>query len=273
MAAQPFIADPGYPRPKFQNPGKSWRVGPFAMALGNLTRAETTVAGARANAEIRGVNRFGKAHLDALYGASPELATARDAMMERLGSAGPTRLQSQLEDQALGDLRLGGTLTPEDERMAQQSARGAFASRGMLYSNPAAVAEVLGRQQFADARRGDRRNFAIQVDQLMGDKEQQDQAFTSTAFGQLFDTLDPYKRVYGAYSQAGSQSSNMPNLLNLHTAHLDYRQRDNQMLMEDRLRRDEMNMNAMLAQQQMQANSRAGAIGAGGQVVGALIGF
>lgn len=268
-----MFKSPNYPRPQFKSAEKQFYAAPFARVYGDLARAESTVAGARAAAETRGVQRFGRAHMDTLFSVSPELAQARDAMMSRLDSSGPTRLQTEMEQQAFDDLRLGGALSAEEERQAQQAARGAFASRGMLHSNPAAVAEVLGRQQFADARRGERRNFAIQVDQLMGDQEQNDRAFTSTAFGQLFDTLDPYKRVYGAYSVPGAQSSATPNMLQMHSDHLNYRQRDNQMLMEDRLRRDEMTMNAMLAQQQMKANSRAGAIGAGGQVLGALIGF
>ena len=66
----------------------------------------------------------------------------------------------QLDQQAQADLALGGSLSAQDEREAQQAARAAFAARGMAVGNPAVAAEILTRDQYSQQRLGERRAFA-----------------------------------------------------------------------------------------------------------------
>ena len=72
----------------------------------------------------------------------------------------------ELESQALSELGLGGRLSEQEERSAQQAARGAFAARGMAMGNPAVAAEVLARDEFARARQAERRAFAGGVSEM-----------------------------------------------------------------------------------------------------------
>jgi hypothetical protein len=76
------------------------------------------------------------------------------------------KILQELNRQALEELKLGGALSAQEERGAQQAARGAFAARGMAFSNPAMVAEVLKRDELARARQAERRAFASSVEGL-----------------------------------------------------------------------------------------------------------
>jgi len=50
------------------------------------------------------------------------------------------------------ELAAGRALTPEEERMAQQAARSAYAARGTALGGQAVASEILGREQFANQR-------------------------------------------------------------------------------------------------------------------------
>jgi len=106
-----------------------------------------------------------------------------DAIANRLGSATPLEgqmtsaaanalanpqspLLSRLNNQAMSDLDLGRTLSAEQELVAQNQARAAFAARGMGVGQPAAAAEILNRDAFGTARQNERRGFAQNVEQL-----------------------------------------------------------------------------------------------------------
>ena len=54
------------------------------------------------------------------------------------------------------ELAAGRALTPEEERMAQQAARSAYAARGTALGGQAAASEILGREQFAAQRQQQR---------------------------------------------------------------------------------------------------------------------
>ena len=90
---------------------------------------------------------------------------------DRLG--GRSDLNAELESQALGDLRLGGQLTEQEQRDAEQAARGAWASRGLAYSPGAVGAEILGRDSATRARRDSRRSFAGGVSNLILSEDEQ----------------------------------------------------------------------------------------------------
>lgn len=268
----------GMPKMNKDGPGKQFIKDSQAFAHGYNTTLNLEMNGAdrRARRETAGVSSLAPGHFAALYGAAPELAMARDAMLSRLSGTGPSELSAELESQALTDLRQGGDLSPQEQRQAYQSARGAFASRGMLYGNQAAVGDVLARQQFADARRGTRRAFAMQVDEMARNREQQDRAFTSTAFGQLFDTLDPYKRIYGGYSRQGGANGTLDQALSMHNTNRDYTAQTNNMVLSDQRERRMAMMNADIRAQEMKAQQKAGiisgAMGAFGSIGGALLG-
>jgi hypothetical protein len=80
--------------------------------------------------------------------------------------AGDSEILRTLQGQALTDLNLGRSLSPEEQMQAQQAARAGFAARGMATGTPAATAEVLNRDAFATQRQDARRGFGINVENL-----------------------------------------------------------------------------------------------------------
>jgi hypothetical protein len=89
---------------------------------------------------------------------------------------GPTAIQSQLVGDAGRDLALGQSLSPEEMRNASQSARAAFAARGLGTSAGSSAAEILNRDSFGRQRQDQRRAFAMQADQYGVGMEEQRRA-------------------------------------------------------------------------------------------------
>lgn len=77
--------------------------------------------------------------------------------------AGSANLLSQLQTQAEQGLAAGTNLTPEQQRIAQQQARGAYASRGMGTSNRAIGSEILNQYGMGQQLQQQRQQFAGQV--------------------------------------------------------------------------------------------------------------
>jgi hypothetical protein len=115
------------------------------------------------------VNRLAKG-LDNQY-----LGTLRNAVASQLA-------ESQNE------LALGRSLTPEQERNAQQSARAAFAARGMAGSNAASAAEILNRDAAGERRLNERR-----------------QRMLGLAGG--YAELDPFSRAINPAFQVGTANT------------------------------------------------------------------
>lgn len=86
------------------------------------------------------------------------------AATNRMLTGGPSDIQSTLEQQARAGLAAGQSLTPEEQRNAQQAAREGWASRGLINSNGSVAAEVLNRDAAARARESQRQAFAQSVD-------------------------------------------------------------------------------------------------------------
>lgn len=189
----------------------SKQIGSFANSIGKantkLVGSEATAASRRALSEIGTVEKIGGRAIDAVFNTSPGIKKSYDAMMGQLDTLGPNDIESELSNQALTDLKLGGQLSPEDERNASQSARAAFASRGLLYGTPAAAAEVLNRQQFADQRRGERRAFAGGVNDSVNARTAADRSFVGQTYDRTMSTLDPFARVFAGYSTKGGVSA------------------------------------------------------------------
>ena len=100
-------------------------------------------------------------------------------------TSGPTGIESELYRQGAADLALGRALSPEQAREAQQSARVAFASRGLGNSSGSAAAEILNRDAYGSQREAERRNFAGSAnDMLMRNvMARRDQAGQQAAMG------------------------------------------------------------------------------------------
>jgi hypothetical protein len=82
------------------------------------------------------------------------------------GQAMGSPLYDELQRQALADLQLGGTLSPEEQRMIEQQTRAVYGDRGLGMSNPAIAAEFLNRDLYSRARLNERRQFGVQTEQL-----------------------------------------------------------------------------------------------------------
>lgn len=77
--------------------------------------------------------------------------------------AGSANLLSQLQTQAEEGLAAGSNLTPEQQRIAQQQARAAYAARGMGTGNRAIGAEIMSQYGMGEALQRQRQQFAGNV--------------------------------------------------------------------------------------------------------------
>ena len=168
-----------------------------------------------ADAGAAGVSRYA----DPTDRASLAAQQAVDAAAGRVeGSAGalgslagrinydPTAIEAELERQAIGDLSLGRTLTPEEQRDAQQSARAAFSARGLGTSMGSSAAEILNRDRFASARQDQRRQFAQGVNAANQDARLARLGLGGQLFGQqgnLFSTGGQLRGDAGRIRLAG----------------------------------------------------------------------
>jgi hypothetical protein len=80
-------------------------------------------------------------------------------------AAGPTAIESRLLSDAQRELALGRSLSAEEMRDASQSARAAFAARGLGTSLGSSAAEILNRDSLGRQREADRRQFAMGAEQ------------------------------------------------------------------------------------------------------------
>jgi len=217
------------------------------------------------------------------------------------GDVAGTEIEAELRRQALSELQLGRSLSPEEERMAQQSGRAGYAARGMAVGQGSALAEVLNRDSLATARQDQRRAFAGTVNQaetqnrlsrlgmagnLLGQSAstyaQQGQGQLGVAQGYI--GVDPYQRALGSSlpGQAMGASSAMVgnafgqtmqygqdlNNTNYNAAWSNYLNNQNQATA--------MQMGQMQAGAAKSAGNSAmtgAAIGAGGAIIGGAIIF
>ena len=128
------------------------------------------------------------------------LARTRGVLGEELQAAGqPSEIEAELQRQAREELALGRSLTPEQERAAQQSVRGAFAARGLGTSAGSAAAEILNRDQFAQQRLDQRRQFAMGANQM--DLARRGRRIT---LAEGYGALDPFARGLNPAFQLGA---------------------------------------------------------------------
>jgi hypothetical protein len=125
---------------------------------------------------------------------------------------GPTNIERMLQQQAETELGLGRSLSAEETRDAQQSARAAFAARGLGTSMGSSAAEILNRDAAAQAREASRRNFASATNQVVtgnvfGRAGQAGGMLGQAAQGQLM--VDPYERALGRAGIGGQLGANL----------------------------------------------------------------
>jgi hypothetical protein len=147
-----------------------------------------------------------------LAAASAPSAIEAELQQRGLGDlrAGPTAIQRQLRDDAQRELALGQSLSPEEQRNAAQSARAAFAARGMATGNAAAGAEILNRDAYGRQRQDQRRQFAMGAEQYSVGMEEQRRAQALGAnqldlarrqrrigLGGMYMEMDPYRQALG----------------------------------------------------------------------------
>jgi hypothetical protein len=119
------------------------------------------------------------------------LQRTRGVVGEELEAASaPNRIEAELQRQAEEELSLGRSLSPEQLRNATQSARAAFAARGLGTSAGSSAAEILNRDAMGEQRLAERRGFAGSVNQLDLARRQRR---LGLAVG--YGDLDPYARA------------------------------------------------------------------------------
>lgn len=130
------------------------------------------------------------------------LGVLRDTITSEMDAARrPSTIEGEIQRQAEQGLMLGRSLTPEQERAATQSARGAMAARGMATGNAGAAAEILSRDAYATQRQDQRRQFALGANQLDLARRQR---LLGLAGG--YAELDPYSRAIGPAFGLGQSS-------------------------------------------------------------------
>ena len=138
---------------------------------------------------------------------------AEQQAMAAGGEAGPTSIEQEMYAQGMRDLMLGRSLSPEQQREATQSARQAFAARGMATGNAAIGAELLNRDRFATEREGQRRQFAASANQMFSDNVLKRRQGAAQLAGMGADIGNARAGIGAQMSQIGLNASNQ--LLNL----------------------------------------------------------
>ena len=129
-------------------------------------------------------------------------------------AAMPTSIEQALYDQGERELALGRSLSPEQERAAQQSARAAFSARGLGTSLGSSAAEILNRDAMASARERERQGFAAAAnDQFINNVTGRRMNLANMYFagaGNLINA-DPYERAVdrGLNYSGGTQRAQM----------------------------------------------------------------
>lgn len=120
---------------------------------------------------------------------------------ELQAASAPNAIEARLQQDAEAELALGRSLSPEQERMATQSARAGMAARGMATGNAALGAEILSRDAYASARQDQRRGFAAGVNQMDLARRQR-----RVGLAGAYGDLDPFRQAIGPAFGLGSQT-------------------------------------------------------------------
>lgn len=130
------------------------------------------------------------------------LGKTRGVIDEELTAASsPNAIEGELQRQAEEELALGRSLTPEQMRDATQSARAAFAARGLGTSAGSSAAEILNRDAYGQQRLDARRGFAAGVNQMDLARRQR-----RLGLAGAYTELDPFRQAIGPAFGLGAQT-------------------------------------------------------------------
>jgi hypothetical protein len=157
---------------------------------------------------VADAGNLGGQALGVLQQLNPNMYGALNRTNTTAGTTGsPSDIQMTLEQQAREGLALGGQLSAEDNRLAQQAAREAWSARGLVNSPGAVADEVLNRDSLARQRLAERQALASAVDQQGFSQRQQgfgNQVQNSLL--QMQGAFNPFETITSANTQ--NQGSN-----------------------------------------------------------------
>jgi hypothetical protein len=176
-----------------------------------MANASIRVANAQSAAEEAAIKRLYPEYIKMQFGTADQLAgkldneylqRSRGVVGEELQAASaPNAIEAQLQRDAESELALGRSLSPEQQREASQSARAAFAARGLGTSMGSSAAEILNRDAYGTARQDQRRGFAAGVNQMDLARRQR-----RVGLAGAYGDLDPFRQAIGPAFGLGSQT-------------------------------------------------------------------
>jgi hypothetical protein len=149
---------------------------PAPIDYDKMANASIRVAQAQSAAEEAAIKRLYPEYIRMQFGTADQLAGKLDnAYLQRTrgvigeelqAASAPNAIEAQLQRDAESELALGRSLSPEQMREASQSARAAFAARGLGTSMGSSAAEILNRDAYGQQRLDARRGFAAGVNDM-----------------------------------------------------------------------------------------------------------
>ena len=187
---------------------------PAPIDYDKMAEASIRVAQAQSAAEEAAIKRLYPEYIKMQFGTADQLAgrldneylqRTRGVIGEELQAASaPNAIEAQLQRDAEAELALGRSLSPEQMREASQSARAAFAARGLGTSMGSSAAEILNRDAYGTARQDARRAFASGVNQMDLARRQR-----RIGLAGAYTELDPFRQSIGpAFGLGASTLSN-----------------------------------------------------------------
>jgi hypothetical protein len=193
---------------------------PAPIDYDKMANASIRVAKAQVAEEEAAIKRLYPEYIKMQFGTADQLAgkldneylaKTRGVIGEELAAASsPNAIEGELQRQAESELALGRSLTPEQMRDATQSARAAFAARGLGTSAGSSAAEILNRDAYGQQRLDARRGFAAGVNQMDLARRQR-----RVGLAGAYTELDPFRQGLGpAFGLGSGTLSNTTNQVN-----------------------------------------------------------
>ena len=193
---------------------------PAPIDYDKMAAASIRVAKAQTLEEEAAIKRLYPEYIRMQFGTADQLAgrldneylqRTRGVIGEELQAASaPNAIEAQLQRDAESELALGRSLSPEQQREASQSARAAFAARGLGTSMGSSAAEILNRDAYGQQRLDARRGFAANVNQMDLARRQR-----RIGLAGAYTELDPFRQSIGPAFQLGTNTlSNTTNQVN-----------------------------------------------------------
>ena len=184
---------------------------PAPIDYDKMAAASIRVANAQIAAEEESIKRLYPQYTALQFQTADQLAgkldneylkRTRGVVGEELTAAStPNAIEARLMQDAESELALGRSLSPEQMRDATQSARAAFAARGLGNSMGGSAAEILNRDAYGQQRLDARRGFAAGVNQMDLARRQR-----RVGLAGAYGDLDPFRQAIGPAFQLGQST-------------------------------------------------------------------